>query len=86
MTGDPRRDVHTHRLLKSCRILEEVPERLARRAAALRTAARRGSAVDAMVVAVAEIYAAVVLTSDPRDLSALAAHARDVKVESTWRQ
>jgi predicted nucleic acid-binding protein len=86
LTGDPRRDVNTHRLLSACRILPDVSEALARRAARLRTQAGRGSAVDALVVAVAEIHAAVVLTSDPRDIRALAEHARDVAVESTWRQ
>jgi predicted nucleic acid-binding protein len=84
LTGDPRRDVLAHRLLKTCRVYDQVPESLAERAAQLRTRAGRGSAVDAIVVAFAEIYAAVVLTSDPKDLRALAAHASDVSVEPTW--
>jgi predicted nucleic acid-binding protein len=84
LTGDPARDVPAHRLLKACRIHDRVPTGLARRAAQLRTGARRGSAVDALVVAFAELYGAVVLTSDPKDLRALAAHARDVAVEATW--
>jgi predicted nucleic acid-binding protein len=83
LTGDARRDVL--RLLKGCRIHDQVPESLAKRAAQLRTKAKRGSAVDAIVVAFAEIYAAVVLTSDPKDLRALAEHARDVAVEPIWR-
>lgn len=39
--------------LKTCDIMEEVAEPLARRAALLRRLARRGSAVDALVVALA---------------------------------
>ena len=57
-------------------------ELLVRRAAALRFAARRGSAVDAVVVASAEPDG-VVLTSDVGDLRALAAHSRGVIVERT---
>lgn len=86
LTGDARRDVQVHRLLKTCRVLEDVSERLARRAALLRTRAGCGSAVDALVVAVAEMHAAVVLTSDPRDIGALAAHADRVGVAATWGQ
>ena len=52
---------------------------LARRAALLRKRAKRGSAVDALVVAHAE-PAGTVLTSDPHDLAALAAHAESVNV------
>jgi hypothetical protein len=44
------------------------------------TAARRGSAVDALVVALAE-PGGTVLTSDLRDLEALAEHAQRVRVE-----
>ncbi|MEY4580767.1 MAG: hypothetical protein RL701_5470 [Pseudomonadota bacterium] len=46
----------------------------------LRTRARRGSAVDAIVIALAE-PGATELTSDREDLEALATHARGVKVE-----
>ncbi len=42
--------------------------------------ARRGSAVDALVVALAE-PGGTVLTSDPGDLVALAQYAHDVIVE-----
>jgi len=81
LTGDGGRDALVNRLLKTCNVAEEVGERLARRAAFLRTAARRGSAVDALVVAVAEPHGSV-LTSDSADLEALAAHARNVSVEA----
>lgn len=69
-----------NRLLKTCEIAEVVPEALARRAALLRRLARRGSAVDAMVVASAE-PGGTVLTSDADDLEALAAHADGVAIE-----
>ncbi|HEY3357176.1 MAG TPA: hypothetical protein VGQ83_28255 [Polyangia bacterium] len=80
LTGQGGRDALVNRLLKTCLIPEHFPEALGRRAAALRAAARRGSAVDAIVVALAEPDGTV-LTSDPDDLGALAAHAQDVAVE-----
>jgi hypothetical protein len=80
LQGHAGRDANENRLLKACAIVEVVPQALARRAALLRRLARRGSAVDALVVASAE-PGGVVLTSDPADLEALAAHAEDVRVE-----
>jgi len=78
LTGDHRRDFHENRLLRMCDI-RTTGEVTARAAAALRTAVagtRRPSAVDAVVVAVAdEVGGATVLTTDPRDLRALARHA-----------
>lgn len=62
-------------------IVEEVPEHVARRAARLRRLAKAGSAVDAIVVAFAEPHG-VVITSDMKDLQALAVHAQDVFVEA----
>ncbi|HUB69836.1 MAG TPA: PIN domain-containing protein [Acidimicrobiales bacterium] len=79
LSGRQRNDVLTNRFLKTCEIFEEVPEQLARRAAVLRALAGRGSAVDALVVAVAEPGGAV-LSGDLADLRALAAHADDVVV------
>jgi hypothetical protein len=79
LQGHPGRDALANRFLKTCDILEEVVEPLARRAAQLRRLARRGSAVDALVVAVAE-PGGTILTSDPGDLNALAQHAHDVRV------
>jgi predicted nucleic acid-binding protein len=80
LTGDPRRDFHTNRLLKACQI-RDVNEHQAREAARLRTATRRAGsisaagAVDAVVAAVAaEASEAIVLTSDRKDLLALAEH------------
>ena len=79
LSGRQRTDALTDRFLKTCEIVEELPERLARRAAALRADARRGSAVDALVVAMAE-PGGTVLSGDVIDLRALAAHADDVAV------
>jgi predicted nucleic acid-binding protein len=82
LSGRQQNDVLTNRFLKTCEILEEIPQQLARRAAALRASARRGSAVDALVVAVAEPEGAV-LSGDLADLRALATHADDVIVLRT---
>ena len=79
LQGHPGRDARTNAFLKTCDILEEIPEPLARRAALLRRMARRGSAVDALVVALPEPGGTVV-TSDLGDLEALAMHAEDVTV------
>ena len=80
LQGHLGRDALTNSFLKTCDIVEEVPQPLARRAALLRRQARRGSAVDALVVALAE-PGGTVLTSDPGDLEALAQYAHDVSVE-----
>lgn len=80
LTGDNARDARTQRLLKACDVAVGVSESLARRAASLRYRARRGSAVDALVVASAE-PSGVVLTGDTGDLGALAAWASGVTVE-----
>lgn len=80
LQGHAGRDANANRFLKTCEIAPAVLESLARRAALLRRLARRGSAVDALVVASAE-PGGTVLTSDPGDLEALAAHADDVSIE-----
>jgi len=79
--GHAGRDANENRFLKTCDIVERIPESLARRAALLRRLARRGSAIDALVVASAE-PGGTVLTSDPKDLEALAMHAEDVSIET----
>lgn len=81
LQGHAGRDAIANRFLKTCDVVEEMPEPLARRAASLRKRARRGSAVDAIVVASAE-PGGTVLTSDPGDLKALAEQANGVFVES----
>jgi predicted nucleic acid-binding protein len=80
LEGHAGRDVLANRFLQTCDVLEEISEPLARRAAELRRRARRGSAVDALLVAFAEPGGTVV-TSDPRDLSALAIYANRVSVK-----
>jgi hypothetical protein len=80
ITGRQRNDANVKRLLKTCDIIEELPEELARRAGELRFRARRGSAVDAIVVAAAEPGGSV-LTGDVDDLKALASHADGVKIQ-----
>lgn len=84
LTGDHRRDFHENRLLRTCDI-RSTDEAISRQGAALRTAvgrARSPSAVDAIVVALADdVGGATVLTGDLRDLRALARHAvNDVRV------
>jgi hypothetical protein len=80
LQGHGSRDATANRLLHACDIVEAVPLALARRAARLRRLARRGSAVDALVVAMAE-PGGTVLTSDAGDLEALSQHAEGVVVE-----
>ncbi len=79
LSGRRHTDVNVNRLLKTCDIVEYLPERIARRASALRAMARRGSPVDAIVVATAEPGGAV-LSGDLDDLRALAAYANDVTI------
>ncbi|MGH8986625.1 MAG: hypothetical protein ACRDY6_22540 [Acidimicrobiia bacterium] len=74
-------DASTNQFLKTCVIEPVVSETLARRAAELRRHASRGSAVDAVVVALAE-PSGTVLTGDTADLEALATHADDVAIEA----
>lgn len=81
LTGEGGRDTSVNRFLKACEVLEAVSVGLARRAARLRSKARRGSAVDAIVAAVAEPDG-IVLTQDPDDLAALAAHTLAVEIRT----
>ena len=80
LQGDSGRDANANRFLKTVMKDESVSIEVARRAAELRRRARRGSAVDALVVAAAEPNGTV-LTGDAADITALAAHARNVSVE-----
>lgn len=81
LQGDSGRDANTNRFLKTCILEPGVSEVTARRAAQLRRRARTGSAVDALVVALAE-PGGTVLTGDRADLEALAAHSDRVAVEA----
>ena len=79
-TGTARTDANINRLLKTCDVEPIVAEATARRAGYLRARARRGSAVDALLVALAE-PGGTVLTGDSADLEALAAHSDGVVIE-----
>jgi len=78
--GYDRRDANTDRFLKTCIIDSPVSAKTARRGAGLRRRASAGSAVDALVVAIAE-PGGTVLTGDSADIRALAGHADGVAVE-----
>jgi predicted nucleic acid-binding protein len=79
LQGHAGRDAVENKFLKTCDIVPTVSETLARRAALLRRLARRGSAIDALVVVSAE-PGGTVITTDPEDLVALAAHSQDVDI------
>ena len=81
LTGEGSRDAAHNRFLRTCHVADSVPVPLARRAAWLRARARAGSAVDALVTAVAE-PGGTVLTGDLTDLRALAQHASVVITEA----
>ena len=81
LAGQQRTDAVVNWFLKKCEVLDGPHQSLARRAGAIRAKAGRGSAVDAVVVAMAEPGGAV-LTHDVKDLTALAAHAQGVRVFS----
>jgi hypothetical protein len=78
--GDPGKDANANRFLKTCIVQSDVPPAIARRAAELRRRARTGSAVDALVVALAEPNGTI-LTGDKADIETLAAHARGESIE-----
>ena len=83
LTGRQSIDAVTNRFLKGCDIEEQLPEQIARNAGRLRDRTGRASeisAVDAVVIALAEPDG-IVLSTDPEDLGALAAHAPGVAVE-----
>ena len=83
VTGRQSVDALTNRFLKGCEIEERLPARIARNAGRLRDRTGRASqisAVDAVVVAMAEPDG-IVLSTDTKDLSALAAHTEGVAVE-----
>jgi ClpP class serine protease len=67
-----RRNANANRFLKTCIVETRVSETTARRAAELRRRVRRGSAVDAIVVALAG-PGGTVHTGDKADIDAIAA-------------
>lgn len=87
LTGDARRDFHANHLLRTCQV-RDIDEPMSREAARLLAATGRASkisAVDAVVAAFASLHPdPIVLTSDPRDLGALAAQTvRPITVAAT---
>lgn len=80
LQGHPGRDANANRFLRTVLTDEAVSLEVVRRAAELRRRAKRGSAVDALVVALAEPRGTV-LTGDAADISALAAVSKGVAVE-----
>ncbi len=82
VSGTQHKDARANRFIKTCQVLEELPEDTARRAGQLRSQTKRGSAVDAILVALAE-HGGVVITEGTRDLEALASNARNVTVVSS---
>lgn len=81
LTGDAAIDAPVEALLACCDIGTEIDLDVARRAAWLRTAAGRGSAADAIVVASAEPRGAVLTSGRRVDVEALALFADRVYVE-----
>ena len=81
LVGNGDRDAWTNQFLKTCDVEGQLAEIRARRAARLRSAAGRGSVVDAIVVAMAEPGGTVV-TGDTAHVAALAANAVDVEMLS----
>lgn len=80
LSGRPDRDARTNQFLKTCDVQVVLTEQRARRAAELRRLGERGSAVDAVVIAVAE-PGGTVLSGDLADLHSLATHSAGVTVE-----
>lgn len=80
ITGRQRNDAGVDTLLKTCDVIEELSERLARRAGELRFRSRRGSAVDSILVAAAE-PGGTVLTADDHDLKGLAGQGDRVTIQ-----
>jgi predicted nucleic acid-binding protein len=72
-TGNGSRDANVNRVLKTCAVLP-LDEGLARAAGALRYRRRGAGAVDAMIVAFADVVPdSTIITGDPSDLVPLAA-------------
>lgn len=80
LTGKGPRDARVNRLLRTCEVVD-LDTVIARRAAYLRTRARAGSAVDAVVVATAESEAStIIITGDADDLTRLSRHSQPVTI------
>lgn len=79
LTGNRVRDVLANRTARLF-LVHPLDEPLARHAAALRGRARAGSAVDAVVVATAELFEALVVTGNPADVARLSHYATGVSL------
>lgn len=79
LTGNRVRDALANRTVELS-LVHPLDEPLARRAAQLRGRARAGSAVDAAVVATAELLEALVITVNPHDLARLSHHSNGVSL------
>ena len=82
VSGRQRDDAPVNRFIKTCKVVEELPKRFARRAGELRTRTKKGSVVDALLVAMAE-HGGAVLTDDSEDIQALASNAKGAIVVSS---
>ncbi len=80
LTGDVATDDAVEALLRCCHILDSIAPAVAHRAAWLRTAANRGTATDALIVALAEPGGAVLVAQRPT-IEAMALYADGVFVE-----
>ena len=70
-TGDQRRNFNENRLITMCQV-RDITEVMARDGARLRTLTGRAGTINAIVAAMAVTFPSpVVLTSDPKDISAL---------------
>jgi hypothetical protein len=79
VTGNRVRDALANRTVELS-LVHPLDEPLAARAAQFRCKARAGSAVDAVVVATAELLEALVITANPHDLARLVHHANGVSL------
>jgi hypothetical protein len=79
LTGNRVRDALVNRTV-TLSVVHPLEEPLARRAAQLRGRARAGSAVEACVVATAELFNALVITGNPVELARLSHHADGVSL------
>ncbi|MGH3974990.1 MAG: hypothetical protein ACRDS9_16920 [Pseudonocardiaceae bacterium] len=77
LTGNRVRDALAHRTV-GLSLIYPLDEPLARRAAQLRGRARAVSAVDAIVVATAELFEAMVVTGNPQSLARLTQHSSGI--------
>jgi predicted nucleic acid-binding protein len=77
LTGNRVRDALAHRTM-GLSLVHPLDEPMARRAAQLRRRARAGSAVDAIVVATAELFEALVITGNLDDLARLSQPANGI--------